>query len=70
MIIGCLRTMCFKYRGCRRDAMEAVKAEKKAGTCSEDDVKKLEKEIQKLTDKYVESVEKILEDKTKELTTM
>lgn len=57
-------------RGCRRDAMEMVKAEKKAGTCTEDDVKKLEKEIQKLTDKYIESIEKILEDKTKELTTM
>ena len=57
-------------RGCRRDAMEIIKAEKKAGTCSEDDVKKLEKEIQKLTDKYIESVEKILEDKTKELTTL
>lgn len=57
-------------RGCRRDAMEMVKAEKKAGSCTEDDVKKLEKEIQKLTDKYIESIEKILEDKTKELTTM
>ena len=30
----------------------------------------IEKEIQKLTDKYIESVEKILADKEKELTTM
>ncbi len=57
-------------RGCRREAMEVLKNEKKAGTCSEDDVKKLEKEIQKLTDKYIEMIEKVLEDKTKELTTI
>lgn len=57
-------------RGCRRDAMETIKAEKKAGTCTEDDVKKLEKEIQKLTDKYIELIEKALSEKTKDLTSM
>ena len=57
-------------RGCRREAMEALKNEKKLGTCSEDDVKKLEKEIQKLTDKYIANIEKVLEEKTKELTTL
>ena len=57
-------------RGCRRDAMDVLKNEKKLGTCSEDDVKKLEKEIQKLTDKFVEMVEKILDEKSKELTTL
>lgn len=55
-------------RGCRREAMEAIKAGKKAGTHTEDDVKKLEKEVQKLTDKYVETIEKILDDKSKDLT--
>ncbi len=57
-------------RGCRREAMEVLREEKKAGTCSEDDVKKLEKEIQKLTDKYTDLIEKALADKSKELTSL
>ena len=47
-------------RGCRREAMETVKNAKKAGTCTEDDVKKLEKEIQTLTDRYVKKIDAIV----------
>ena len=55
-------------RGCRRDALEKVKEMKKAGTCTEDDVKKLEKEIQTLTDRYVKKIDALLEEKSRELT--
>lgn len=46
-----------KIRGHRRDAMEAMKKLEKAGTITEDDLVRTEKEIQKLTDKFVADVE-------------
>jgi len=46
-----------RLRSCRRDAMESVKKLQKAGDISEDDLRVAETEIQKLTDKYVASVE-------------
>jgi ribosome recycling factor len=46
-----------RLRSCRRDAMEAVKKLEKAGDLSEDDLRVAETEIQKLTDKFVASVE-------------
>lgn len=46
-----------RLRSCRRDAMDSVKKLEKAGDISEDDLRVAETEIQKLTDKYVASVE-------------
>lgn len=46
-----------RLRSCRRDGMESVKKLQKAGDISEDDLRVAETEIQKLTDKYVASVE-------------
>ena len=46
-----------RIRGHRRDAMEAMKKLQKAGTITEDDLVRTEKEIQKLTDKFVADVE-------------
>lgn len=54
-------------RNIRRDGMDKIKAKKKANEITEDDVKDAEKDIQKLTDKYVEQVDKIGEAKDKEI---
>ncbi len=57
-----------QVRNARRDGLEAVKAQKKNGEITEDDVKAAEKDIQKLTDKYVALVDTIEADKIKEIT--
>lgn len=54
-------------RNVRRDAMDKIKAKKKAGEITEDDVKEGEKNIQKLTDKFIEQIDKIGADKDKEI---
>lgn len=54
-------------RNVRRDAMDKIKAKKKANEITEDDVKEAEKNIQKLTDKYIEQIDKIGEAKDKEI---
>lgn len=54
-------------RGSRRDGIEAAKAEQKEGNMTEDELKQAENEIQKLTDKNVEEIDKILENKEKEI---
>ncbi len=54
-------------RNIRRDANDEVKKSQKSGDISEDDEKRLEDSIQKLTDKYVEEVNNLLEEKEKEI---
>ena len=54
-------------RNVRRDGMDKIKAKKKANEITEDDVKEAEKDIQKLTDKFIEKIDKIGEDKDKEI---
>jgi ribosome recycling factor len=54
-------------RAVRRDGMDAVKNEQKQGTISEDEKTGIEEDIQKLTDKYVEEIDKILANKEKEI---
>lgn len=54
-------------RNTRRDANEAVKKIQKDGKISEDDLKKWETEIQKLTDQYVAQIDSILANKEKEI---
>ena len=54
-------------RNVRRDGMDKIKAKKKANEITEDDVKEAEKDIQKLTDKFIEQIDKIGEDKSKEI---
>ena len=57
-------------RHARRDAMEAVKKGKKDGKISEDDEKRLEKDIQAATDKAIKDIDGHLASKEKELTTL
>lgn len=56
-----------QIRNARRDGIEAAKTQKKNGEITEDDVKAAEKDIQKLTDKYIALTETIEADKTKEI---
>ena len=54
-------------RNVRREANEDLKKKLKEKIISEDKNKNLEKEIQKLTDKNIENIEKILLEKEKEI---
>lgn len=54
-------------RQARRNAMEALKAAEKDESLPEDDVKRVEKEIQKTTDDYVEKINVALGHKEEEL---
>lgn len=57
-------------RMARRDANERIKAAVKAKTLSEDDQKRGETEVQKLTDDYIAKVDKMAEEKEKEIMTV
>ncbi len=54
-------------RNIRRDSIEGFKKQKKDGEITEDDLKELETKIQKLTDKYVASIDTIISAKEKEI---
>jgi ribosome recycling factor len=54
-------------RAIRRDALEIFKKLQKDGAIGEDDLKRLEKEIQKLTDNAIADIQKSLEIKEKDL---
>ena len=54
-------------RNIRREANEELKKKLKEKIISEDDNKKFEKNIQKITDQNIENIEKILSDKEKEI---
>jgi len=57
-------------RHVRRDAMEALKKEMKAGDISEDEEKSAETDVQKLTDKYSKKIDEHLAHKEKEIMTV
>ena len=54
-------------RNIRRDAMDKFKKQQKASEITEDDLKGMEKDLQKLTDDYVKEVENVTAKKEKEL---
>jgi len=54
-------------RSIRRDAIERFKNEKKKGEITEDDLKDAEEDVQKLTDKFITNIDKIVEQKEKEI---
>ena len=56
-------------RNIRRDGNDALKKLGKADT-SEDEVKQLEDQLQKLTDKYIKEVDALMEKKSKEIMTV
>ena len=54
-------------RNIRRDAMDAYKKQQKASEITEDDLKGLEKDMQKMTDEYIKKVDDMTAKKEKEL---
>lgn len=57
-------------RNIRREAIDFYKKANKKHEITEDDLKELENRIQKLTDKYVFEVDKLLSNKNKEIMTV
>jgi ribosome recycling factor len=57
-------------RNIRRDANEALKKLLKEKACSEDDERRAQDEVQKLTDKFVLEVDKLVAEKEKEVLTV
>ena len=54
-------------RNIRRDAIEKLKAMKKAGDLTEDDLSDAEKEVQKLTDDFIKQVDGVAAKKEEEI---
>lgn len=54
-------------RNIRRDVLEKLKTMKKNSEITEDDMKNLEKEVQKLTDKFCDNIDGLIADKEKEI---
>lgn len=57
-------------RNIRRDGVESVRKQEKASEISEDDSRTQQEKIQKLTDKYIAEVEKVLAEKEKDIMTV
>jgi len=56
-----------QIRNVRRDTIEKLKAMKKSGELTEDDLKLAEKKTQELTDKFTKKVDSVSADKQKEV---
>lgn len=54
-------------RNVRRDGVEAFKKQEKEKKITQDDLKRLEQEIQKLTDHYIKKIDELLAIKEKEI---
>lgn len=54
-------------RNVRREANDELKAQEKAGGISEDEVRRGQDEVQKLTDKYIKEIDKLAEHKEEEI---
>ncbi|MBI3947858.1 MAG: ribosome recycling factor [Armatimonadetes bacterium] len=54
-------------RNVRRDANEELKKLRKAGDLSEDDEKRAEERVQKLTDKYIAEIDRVQQHKEQEV---
>ena len=54
-------------RSIRREGLDVAKTSQKEGNMTEDELKQAENEIQKITDKNIEEIDRILEAKEKEV---
>ncbi|MGL5435282.1 MAG: ribosome recycling factor [Lachnospiraceae bacterium] len=57
-------------RNIRRDANDAIKKMEKTNEISEDELKTSEDKIQKITDKMIEKIDGVVDNKTKEIMTV
>ncbi len=60
--------MRVEVRNARREANDMIRKAEKNSEITEDDQSMLEKEVQKETDQHIEQIDKLFEDKEKELT--
>ena len=56
-----------QVRNARREANDRLKAEEKSKTASEDEVKRAQEKVQKLTDNYIRAVDRVLANKEAEI---
>ncbi|MEM9879271.1 MAG: ribosome-recycling factor, partial [Pseudomonadota bacterium] len=54
-------------RNVRRDGMDSIKKAEKDGDIGKDDLKRLEDEVQKITDQHIAEVDNALENKEGEI---
>ncbi len=57
-------------RNLRRDANDGLKSQQKNGDISEDELRRLQDEVQKLTDKYIKEIDALFAAKEKEIMTI
>ena len=57
-------------RNIRRDANDSIKKQNKANELSDDEAKQQEDKVQKLTDKYIAEVDKMIDSKSSEVMTI
>jgi ribosome recycling factor len=57
-------------RNLRRDANDGLKSQQKSGEISEDELRRLQDEVQKLTDKYIKEIDALFAAKEKEILTI
>jgi ribosome recycling factor len=57
-------------RNQRRDAMDGLKAKKDKSEISEDESRRMQEEIQKQTDHFIQEIDKLVESKSKEILTL
>ncbi len=57
-------------RNIRRDGMDTLKKSKDDGDMSEDDLRRVQDELQKTTDHFIHEVDKLIEAKSKEVMTL
>lgn len=57
-------------RNIRRDGNDAFKKLSKSEDVSEDEIKQLEEELQKLTDKFIKQVDQMVDEKSKDILTV
>jgi len=57
-------------RNCRRDANKAFEAAEKAKSLTEDEAEQGQKQVQELTDQYCKEVDRLIEEKTKDIMTV
>ena len=56
-----------QIRNCRRDGNDELKRRQKDSTITEDDLRRLENENQKLTDKFIHTVDELIKKKEEEI---
>lgn len=57
-------------RNVRRDGMDALKKMEKDGDISEDDLKRMSDDVQKMTDQAIQKIDALLSDKEKDIMTV